>query len=59
MHGRIGSALRWAAWVLGLTLMALLLRRVGLGAVRAALGRAGPRFLWTVVAYGEIGRAHV
>jgi uncharacterized membrane protein YbhN (UPF0104 family) len=44
--------LRAAGLLVGGALAALLVHRVGIGALRSALSRVGPEFVWMVVAYG-------
>ncbi len=51
MPRRTISALRLAGLLVGIVLVALLVHRLGIRELRAALSRVGPSFIWMVVAY--------
>jgi uncharacterized membrane protein YbhN (UPF0104 family) len=51
MARRLTPALRVAGLLVGAALAVLLVRRVGVGALRTTLSRVGPEFLWMVAAY--------
>src|SRR4051812_15015969 len=51
MRSRTRSALRGAAWVMGIGLVALAVQRTGVGALRAELTQVGCKIIWLFLAY--------
>jgi hypothetical protein len=51
MRDRTRSVVRGAAWVIGISLVAIAVQRTGVGALRAELAQVGCKILWLFLAY--------